>query len=215
MSARSGTRRRGGRAALAAAVVLLLAGCGLKLPGEGPPPRLYTLNPKTTFDPNLPKVAWQLVVEEPTAPASLDTVRIAVQHKPLELDYFAHAAWTDRVPALVQVLLVSSFENTGKIVAVGRESVGLRADFVLKAEIRNFEVAEFSDPREARVRIIAKLIKMPDREIVSDRTCDYSAPAPGDQLETVVEAYNEVLGRCVRRIVEWTLRTGNGEKVAN
>ena len=46
------------------------------------------------------------------------------------------AAWTDRVPAMIQTLLVASFENTGKIVAVGRESVGLRADFLLKTEIR-------------------------------------------------------------------------------
>jgi cholesterol transport system auxiliary component len=197
-----------GRLCLAAGLALLLAGCGVKLPGEGPPPRLFILNPKTTFAADLPKVGWQLVIETPTAPASLDTVRIAVRRTPLELDYYALAAWTDRVPSMIQTLLVDSFENTHKIVAVGRESVGLRADFVLKTDIRHFEVEYGPEGPSPHVRIVAKLIKMPAREIIADRTCDYVKPAGGDNLEMVVEAYNEVLGRCMRRIVEWTLRTG-------
>lgn len=192
-------------------LVLLLAGCNA-LPGGGPPPRLFTLNPKTTFDTDLPKVNWQLIIEMPSAPASLDTVRIAVQRSPLNLDYYADAAWTDRVPAMIQTLLVASFENTGKIVAVGRESVGLRADFLLKTEIRNFEVEYDSEGVSPRVHIVAKLIKMPEREIIADRTCDYKVAVNGDQLEQIVEGYNDVLGRCMRRIVEWTLRTGASYK---
>jgi len=196
----------------AVGVALALAGCDVKLPGEGPPPRLFTLNPKTTFDTDLPTVNWQLIIEMPTAPASLDTVRIAVQRSPLNLDYYAAAAWTDRVPSMIQTLLISSFENTGKIVAVGRESVGLRADFLLKTEIRNFEVEYEPEGPSPRVHIVAKLIKMPEREIIADRTCDYKQPAGGDQLEQIVETYNDVLGRCMRRIVEWTLRTGASYK---
>jgi cholesterol transport system auxiliary component len=192
-------------------LALLLAGCNA-LPGGGPPPRLFTLNPKTTFDTDLPKVNWQLVIEMPSAPASLDTVRIAVQRSPLNLDYYADAAWTDRIPSMIQTLLVASFENTGKIVAVGRESVGLRADFLLKTEIRNFEVQYGSDGASPRVHIVAKLIKMPEREIIADRTCDYKQVVNGDQLEQIVEGYNDVLGRCMRRIVEWTLRTGASYK---
>jgi len=209
-------RRSGrGRVAPVAAILVLLGACGVKLPGEGPPPRLYVLNPKTTFDATLPKVSWQLVVETPSAPASLDTVRIAVQHSPLLLDYYALAAWTDRVPSMVQTLLVSSFENTGKIVAVGRESIGLRADYSLKTDIRHFEVEDTPEGPSAHVRMVAKLIKMPDRNIVADRTCDYQQVASGKELEAIVDAYNDVLGRCMRRIVEWTLRTGSGEKPAS
>jgi len=196
-------------------VLILLGGCDVKLPGEGPPPRLFTLNPKTTFDSDLPDVNWQLIIELPTAPASLDTVRIAVQRTPLELDYYAQAAWTDRVPSMIQTLLISSFENTGKIVSVGRESVGLRADFLLKTDIRNFEVEYGTEGPSPRVRIVAKLIKMPERTIIADRTCDYKQPAGGDQLEQIVENYNDVLGRCMRRIVEWTLRSGASYKVGS
>lgn len=200
---------------LAAVLALALGACGLKLPGEGPPPRLFTLNPKTTFDPTLPKVTWQLTIETPTAPASLETVRIALRRNSLELQYYANAAWTDRVPAMVQTLLIESFENSGKIVSVGRESVGLRADYSLRTDIRHFEVETGPEGAAARVRLVAKLVKMPEREIIGDRICEYMGPAGKDSLETVVEAYNEVLGRCMRRIVEWTLRTGAGIKTTD
>lgn len=193
-------------------LVLMLSACGVKLPGEGPPPRLFTLNPKTTFDPNLPKANWQLIVESPTAPASLETVRLALRRTPLELEYYARAAWTDRVPSMVQTLLISSFENTGKIIAVGRESVGLRADYQLKTDIRHFEVIYGPQGPEPHVRIVAKLIRMPERVIVADRTCEYTQAAGSEELEKIVEAYNDVLGRCMRRIVEWTLKVGASQK---
>jgi cholesterol transport system auxiliary component len=190
-----------------AAALLLFGGCAL-VEGEGPPPRLFTPHPKTTFDSDLPAAHWQLVVDPPLAPASIDTVRIAVRKSPLELDYYAGAAWADRVPAMVQTLLVSSFENSGKIVGVGRESASLRADFALRTDIRNFEVEREGGHAAAHVHIVSKLIQMPERVIVSDNSCDYKEDAAGDSLEAIVEAYNSALGRCMRRIVEWTLRTG-------
>jgi len=202
-----------GQWACLTAALVLLGGCTL-LAGGGPPPRLFTPHPKTTFDSDLPTASWQLVIDPPSAPASLDTVRIAVQKTPLELDYYERAAWADRVPAMVQALLVASFENTGKIVGVGPESASFRADFELKSEIRDFEVVPDAGHPSARVRLISKLIKMPARVIVSDNTCDYTEAAANDALEAIVEAYNSALGRCMRRIVEWTLRTGSKERPA-
>ena len=39
---------------------------------------------------------------------------------------------------MVQTLLVESFENTGKIVAVARKATDIRADYVLKTDLREF-----------------------------------------------------------------------------
>lgn len=209
------SRARGARPTLAMAVLfLLLGGCALLSAGGGPPVRLFTPHPKTSFAPDLPKVDWQLAIDPPIAPASLDTVRIAVQKTPLELDYYANAAWADRVPSMVQTLLAASFENSGKIVGVGRMSATIRADFTLRTDIRDFEVQGDAAHPAARVRIVSKLIKMPEREIVADDTCDYDQPAAAGTLDAIVEAYNDVLGRCMRRIVEWTLRTGDRVKAA-
>ena len=70
------------------------------------------------------------------APSGLNTNRIALAHSQITLDYYAGATWTDSAPQLVQTLLIESFENTGRIVAVGRKSVGLKPDYVLKLELR-------------------------------------------------------------------------------
>ena len=113
----------------------LLAGCGA-LPGGGPPADMFTLTPKNTFDAGLPSVDWQLVVEEPSAAGGLQVQNIALRTRAIELQYFAGARWTERAPRMVQTLLVESFENSGKIVAVGRQTIGLRSDFNLKIELR-------------------------------------------------------------------------------
>jgi len=185
--------------------LLALGAC--ELPGGGDPPRLYTLTPKTTFDPGLPTVPWQLIIEVPVAEASLDTTRIAVQRSPVTVDYYARAAWTDRAPALVQTLLIQSFESTGKIVAVGRESVGLRADYTLKTELRQFEAQQFEPGAPSiRVRLNAKLVRTETRAIIADFTAENVVKAESGEMEAIVLAFDEALGKTLRRIVEWALR---------
>ena len=149
------------RAALRLAMIAVMAtsaaACGL--PGaDRAPPRLYVLSPKSTYSPDLPKVEWQLAIDTPIAEAGLASSRIALRHSALSIEYFARAAWTDTAPSMVQTLLVESFENTGKIVAVGRQSIALRGDYVLVTELREFQ-AEYDGKAitEVRVRLNAKL----------------------------------------------------------
>jgi cholesterol transport system auxiliary component len=78
-------------------------------------------------------------VGAPDAPASLDTERIALSRTPNTMDYFANAAWSDRVPVLVQRLLIQTFDASNRIVAVDRDTTGLENDYVLQTEIRDFE----------------------------------------------------------------------------
>jgi cholesterol transport system auxiliary component len=189
------------------ALSLGLAGCTGILPGTGEPLKLYTLTPKSTYGGELAKVDWQLVVETPVAPAGINTNRIALSHSPITLDYFAGATWTDSAPAMVQTLLVESFENTGRIVAVGRESVGLRADYVLKLELREFQ-AEYASPEAppaVHIRIIAKLVRMPVREIVASHMTEQKAQAASNTLDSVVAAFDEALGPVLKDIVVWAL----------
>src|SRR6185312_17064332 len=132
-------------AGIAIALTLALAGCGLPEFGSGPPPDLYTLSPKSTFAPELPQVDWQLVVEQPSAAKGIDTDRIAIAPTSLEVKYFPSARWADRAPKMIQTLLLQSFENSKKIVSVGPQSLGLRSDFVLKTELREFQAEKNAD----------------------------------------------------------------------
>lgn len=197
---------------LAALVLVpLFAGCSGVLPGQGEPSRLFTLTPKTTFSDDLPNVRWQLTVDTPLAEAGLSTTRIALRHSAVTLEYYAHAEWVDRAPLLVQTLMIESFEATGKILAVGRNSVHLRSDYNLLCELREFQ-AEYDDktkaPPQVRVRINAKLIRMPERTIVGSTTAEYVERASSSELESVIAAYDDMLGKTVKRLVEWTLKTG-------
>ena len=102
----------GWRTAAPFALAFLLGGCIPELPGSGAPPKLYDLTPKSTFAADLPRADWQLIIEIPIAPASLDTNRIALRRAPTTIEYFKGVSWVDRAPRMVQTLLVESFENS-------------------------------------------------------------------------------------------------------
>lgn len=190
---------------LTLAATALLSGCGL--PGSGDPAQLYKATPKTTFDPGLPAVEWQLVVDRPQASVGLNSQRIALQKTPVTLDYFARANWTDTAPEMIQSLLIESFESTGKIKAVSRESTQLRPDYVLQSELRDFQ-AEYDAagrPPLIRVRLNVKMVRMPERVIVGSNTVERTARAEGNDMENVVLAFDKALGEVMKRTVEWTL----------
>jgi cholesterol transport system auxiliary component len=190
------------RLAALAGAAALLAGCQfIKAVDEATEPQdLYTVTPKSIFDPDLPSVYWQLAVEPPAAAANLNTGRIAIALTPTSTDYYAKAAWTDRAPLMVQTRIVDSFENTRKIVAVARESIGIRS--------RNFEALYYyGKPPIVRVRIIAKLVRMPDRQIIGVASFERCVRARADTIPKVVEAFDQALGSVIKRLVAWTLRT--------
>ena len=187
-----------------------LAACNGPL-GGGAPPQLYKLTPVSDFPPNLPRTTAQLLVEAPSAPGGLDSERIALQKSTTSLDHFAGAAWTDRAPNLVQSLLVESFENTGKIAAIDRESLALRADFVLEPDLRDFTaIYGTTDVPTVRVRMALKLVKLPDKQIVGLHTSSSDAPATQNSVPAVVDAFNTALHQVIGDAVAWTLTSMGG-----
>ncbi|HMK68870.1 MAG TPA: ABC-type transport auxiliary lipoprotein family protein [Stellaceae bacterium] len=193
------------RRSLVIGLPVALAACSSPL-GGGPPPQLYTLTPARDFPAGLPSAKGQLLIEVPVAPGGLDTDRIALMRNPVMLDNFAGSAWADRAPLMVQTLLVESFENSGKIGAIGRESLALRADWILKPELRNF-AAEYdsSGAPTARIRLALKLVRMPERGIVSERTFEAEQRAEQNAILSVVEAFDAALHRAMQDIVAWAL----------
>lgn len=209
------------RRALIASALLLpfgvtLTACQLPVPGQGPPPSLFRLTPKSTFSDDLPVVDWQLVLEIPIANAGLSTTRVALQKTPTQLGYYARSSWTDRAPVMVQTLMIESFENSKRIVAVGRESVGLRADFILKSELREFQAEYFRGTLPSvRVAINAKLVKMPRRAIIGSQSFEALAEAKADVMDEIIAAYDEALGSVMKDLVEWTLTKGQDALAAD
>lgn len=184
-----------------------LSGCGLA--GlAGPPPDLFVLSPKSTFPPELPAVGWQLVVEEPSAARGLDTDRIVISPTDLEVKYFSGAAWADRAPKMVQGLLIQSFENSKKIVSVGRQQLGLKSDFILKSELREFQAELRPEGPRVRVRLNCKLVRPLEGIILASQTFEAIKGAPSDKLADIMPQFDEALGTVLKRAVTWTIEEG-------
>jgi cholesterol transport system auxiliary component len=199
--------RRGGAARLfAVAVGLALTGCGGIL-SEAPKRQLYRLEPMLSLPAGLPHLAAQLLVGVPAAPAGLDTARIALTRSAVSLDYFADAEWTDRAPLLLQAALVDAFEKSGAVAAVARDSVGLRADFVLETELRDFQAVYDSPagPPHVSIGLTAKLIKIPERKIVAQISVERQAVAAANDIPAVIRAFDEALGAAVAEAVSRTV----------
>lgn len=196
---------------LSISLVLFLAGCSLlKIPG--PAADSYNLTPKSTFVSGLPNVNWQLTIEEPIADGGLDTSRIALRPSSTELKYLANARWTERAPKMIQTLLVESFENSEKIIGVGRQSIGLRSDYNLKTELREFQAETSINNRvnKVRVRINAKIVKLPKRTIIGSKSFEYIEEVRNKGgIKDIVIAFDAAAGRVFKHLVEWTLITAN------
>jgi cholesterol transport system auxiliary component len=186
--------------------VLALAGCSGLL-GGGAPAHLYRLTPKSTYPPSLPHRSVQLLVDVPLAPAGLDTSRIALSRSPVSIDYFADSEWTDRAPLLVQTAILQSFENSKAITAIDRESVGLRADFILKTEIRHFEAVydSSSGPPEIWVAINVRLVNPTSRDVAAQSSFERRQRASANDVPTIVSAFDEAIGDVMKNIVVWTV----------
>ncbi len=205
------SRRRVLRAALILPLAGALAACEVAVPGQGPAPDLYRLTPKSTFAPDLPTVTWQLLLERPLTNASIDTTRIGLLRSSTSVQFYARAGWSDRAPQMIQTLMVESFENSGRIVAVGRDSVALRSDYILKTDLREFQAEYLAGPRpHVRISLIARLVKMPRRSIIGSKKFEAVIEAPADNMEAIVAAFDAALGKVLKRLVEWTLVTGEG-----
>jgi cholesterol transport system auxiliary component len=196
------------RAACALLGAAALAGCSV-ISDLNSTSDLYTLTPKSSFDADIPSVYWQLSVEVPSAAANINTGRIALAQSATSSDYFAKSGWTDRAPVMVQTLLVDSFENSKRIVAVSRDSIGLRADYILQTDLREFQAEYYHDkgPPIVRVRIATKLVRMPDRQIIGSGSFERCYRARENTVAGAVKAYDEALGSVLKRVVAWTLRT--------
>ena len=201
------------RLSVCALLVAGLSACaGLnRLQSVATPNELYSLTPKSTFSPNLPRLSQQIVVEEPGATAAVSTDQIAVQPTSLRVQYLPGARWVDRAPLIVQSLLIESFENTNRVPAVGSSAIGLRADYYIATDIREFQAILPADagpdaPLQIDVRLNIKIIDAEEDRIIGSRSFDELVPSPSDDPADVTAAFDEALGDTMRDAIEWSIR---------
>ncbi|MDR3526273.1 MAG: ABC-type transport auxiliary lipoprotein family protein [Rhizomicrobium sp.] len=194
------------RALFAAASGLVVAGCA-DIVGPPPAPKLYVLEPKFAAVPGA-AVAWALSVQAPDSTAGLDSERIVIARPPAGLDFYANAAWSDRVPMLVQSALVEAFERSGRIASVAQDSAGTRTDLILNTNLRDFEARYDAGEGAplAVVRLGARLIEARSRRIVGTTEISKEVRAAANSVDAGVAALTEAFSAALAQLVPWVLQ---------
>ena len=207
MSEQSFSIRRRALLTSGASAFLLSACSNIIGPPESAP--LYLLSPRNPSARSGSPVRWQLTVVLPVAPDSLDTTRIMLTQPNGQMDYYASANWQDRLPFLVQGSLVEALEESGRMPAVGRDTEGLKSDFLLITDIRAFQARyDTADVAPtAMVRIVAKMVAARTRTIVLTVDAHNETQATQNSVAAVVAAFNQALSVVQAAIVDAVLKT--------
>lgn len=201
-------------AAFPVAALLALAGCGILPKPEHM--EILASQVQVVPDPTWPQVAWQLEVGRPSSNDMLDSNRLAVEPMPGRLQYYKGVSWNDSIPEIVQDAITLAFENSGRIVAVGRPTNGLRNDFSLQFDLREDRAVYRTPagPPEVEIVLSARLIEPANGHVVASRIFRANQPASATEVHAVASAFNQALTSVAHDVVGWTLVSGEQARAA-
>lgn len=187
------------RKVAAVAALFLLTGCSSLLGPSGPAPVYYGLNAPRAAGGSA--IDQQLLVEVPRASLDLDTTRVAVMQKPNAVEYYADVLWRDRLPQMLQALLVQTLNGSNRFRAAAAANSGLRADLMLMTDVTHFEAQAYQGA--VNVELTMRLVRAADRSIVATRTFATSVPASSSKFDDVVAAYDRATSDVLVKIADW------------
>jgi len=197
-----------------AALFAALAGCVSVLPEAAPAkPRLHISAADADALMGEP-LSFSLVIDDPRATRVYDTTRIAVAASPGRIEYLAGAEWADRGPRLFQTALIQTFEDAGRILAVGDRSAVPVADLVLQTDIRRMELAVSGGGQAAVVSVYARLTNGKG-DVYAAKKFEARAPAGSSGAGDVYEAFDAAFDEVIAGLVGWAYETGEAERAAS
>lgn len=178
--------------------------------------QIYRLSPQVN-DPGGHSIPHsRLLVDMPTASQSLDTNRIALTQGRTRFDYYADSVWTDRLPTLLQTLLVEAFEADGRITELSRDAYSLTRGYLLRTDIRLFE-AQYAEsatgPPDIAVALDLHLSANPEGRSVGNKLISARAQAAQNKLDAIVIAFDTATGDALAQSVTWTVRAISRNRV--
>ena len=175
-----------------------LAGCA----GGSAAPTTFDLVAPRSFAPGK-QAKYQLVVNEPTSVQALDTNRIMIRPRADQISYYKGAAWSDRLPHLVQVRTIETLQNSGAVKAVTSSSDRVDGDYMLSMEIRAFQIDNANGRPAADVDIFAKLIDNNSSKVVATKGFSTRVASASDTPQAGVAALNQALTEVLQDTSSW------------
>ncbi|GAA0773631.1 ABC transporter [Roseibium denhamense] len=147
----------------------------------------------------------QVLVAAPRALKALDTSYIAVVDDGPVYSYFPAVAWADTLPNVVQLKLVETLQNTGRLRGVGLPGDGLLIDYQLQTDIRKFEL-RVGGANRAVVEIAARVVNDRNGRTVATRVFRADTPSGSTDVSKAVEAMNTSADKVFAEMAAWTLQ---------
>jgi len=189
------------------AFAMVLSGCISLLPETAPPKSRYHIEAADVASLTGAPLGWSLAIEDPHTTRVYDTVKIAVSTAPSKIEYFAGAEWADRAPHLFLTALVQTFEDSGRILAVGDRRAIPVGDIVLQTDIRKLQLDVQSGSPAAIVDVYARLTDGKGR-VYAARRFNISTPVRSDKASDVIAGFDTGLDAVITGIVVWTYEEG-------
>lgn len=194
---------------LAIGAFSLLSACGA-LGGKHVAFTVYSPQISTTPKPeSAPTATWQLLIDTPRASAALDTTHISIMPAAGLLEVYPAARWRDSAAQMLRSLIVQAFDDSGRFSGVSSTGAGMRGDFTLAIELRDFQIELHGAAAHAAIRLTAKLFNHRDNRIVATRIFNVQAPAAGVDVGSAFSAFEQALNQLMPDLIDWTAQQGS------
>lgn len=193
------------RTAVLVATMLVCGGCGSLLDSKLPATTNYVLASAPAASAGVTRSEADLSIGRPDMAPGLDTERIAVL-KGRQLDYYRAAQWGGRATEIVQTLLVDSFEDQQLFRSVTAEQSRVSSDYVLDVSVRDFQAEHASDNEAptAHVTIVARLIRVSDRQLLQTFAATAESRAADNRMSAVAAAFETAAQKVVLELAQQT-----------
>ncbi len=187
-------------------VCVLLGGCSVVGLGGDSASSIatYDINPPKTDEAAINRWPVQLAVRCPTSESSLNTNRILVSVAGGRTSYFSGAAWSARLPELLQSRLTTAYQNSGAFAKVLNEQDEAKSEYAIATEIRDFQVDVNGAATTATVTLTAKLIKSKRNRVLATKEFVARMPANQNNPDSSVAALQSAFEKVSVKLVRWT-----------
>jgi len=191
---------------LVALAALSVSACVSILP-ETEPSAIYRLSSPTP-------VEWSgrermfVEINTPLAPRGLAGDEIALLMDGRHLAYMASAKWIAPAPRIVQNLVIDTFNATSASLAPARPEDGVRADYELRLDLREFEAAYDQGAGRApmiHVSLTARMIATDGRRLIGTQVFSSQMRASANREGAIIDAFDGASRIAIRDLADWTI----------
>ncbi len=161
-----------------------------------PAERVYWLEPLIVQQAVVTDSSQPSLVVSVSAAPGLDTDRLLILEPGARLNHYAAARWPDSIPEVLESLLRTTLESTGRFSRLARGPTSRSMDWALELEVREL----YTLANERRVRMVLS-------GYVSCGASDYAiamqatAGIGDNRLSEIVAAYQQALNEVSRQLV--------------